>query len=290
MTRTIAARLRIPATVFAMLAFGSVHVVDAQIGGLIKKKVSDAVKAPEKPADPAKAESKQGLVNGNPDVLEITQPVLEGLIRGLNVEVSLRKDFAAELKKYPTRQQYDDCQRQVAMSEEAQKLAQPMVNLPETATAEQRKQVMDKFSSEVAALVKRKCPLNPADAPNKEKRLTEIKVKAAEAAGPNAGSDDHASQASEVSVALGVNSVSETMIEFRALAGLTPRQYELLLERIQRFCEELKNASDKGFPGAGGVSIPGSGNKVFWIYTATEAKTLSRENCQRVNDVVGQFI
>jgi hypothetical protein len=276
---------------FALLALGTAGVADAQIGGLIKKKVSDAVKAPEKPADPAKAESKQGFVNGNSDVLEITPPVLEGFMRGLNVEVALRKEFAAELKKYPTREEYDRCSNQAASSEEAQKLIVGLADIPETATAEQRQKAIEKYAADQKALVKRKCPLNPSEAPNREKRLTEIKAKAAEAAGPDASGGEFALEPGESPGALGVSAVGGPMIGFNALAGLTPRQYDILLERIKRFCEELKNAADKGFPGSGGVSIPGAGGgKIFWVYTPTEAKTLSQQNCQRVYDAVGQLI
>lgn len=274
----------------ALLTLVAGSAAEAQLGGLIKKKVAEAVKGPEKP-EPAKDEAaKQGFVNGNSDVLEITPPVLEGFVRGLNVEIALRKEFAAELAKYPTREQYAACQANAGMSEEAQKLF-AQLDLPETATEEQQRKAMEKYTADVTALLKRRCPLNPAEAPDRAKRLAEIQVKAAEAAGPEVPGGEWNHEATEGDNASGFGGPhGGPWTDAVFAAGLTPRQYAILLERIKRFCDELKAAGDKGLGGSGGVTFPGSGAKIFWVYTAAEAQTLSQANCQRVYDLIGQLL
>ncbi|HJR17621.1 MAG TPA: hypothetical protein VJ808_12265, partial [Gemmatimonadales bacterium] len=118
------------------------------------------------------------------DLVEITEPVLEGLVRGLRAEIALQKEFRDLLAKYPTQEQYNACGAQVATSEEAMKLLE-LMNLPENATPEQSQRAMQKFTTETAALHKRKCPFDPNEwnSSTKAKRLKEIEAKAAEAAG-----------------------------------------------------------------------------------------------------------
>jgi hypothetical protein len=259
---------------------------DAQLGGLVKKKVEEKAKAPEKKdAGPG----AQSPFNG--DVLEITPSVFEGFVHGLRTEVALTREFRAELAKHPTVEQERECTTKWALTPEAQKLMlgfQP----PENTPAEQLMELQLKHSKNMEAEMRKRCPKNVNDVwPNgkRNERLEEIKVKAAASAGPVAsgaensgGHEDHG----------GPSDVETHATAFYAplVAGLTVTQYGILLERIKRFCDELKANAALGRGGSGGVRFPGSGAGMFWVYSATEAQTLSQANCQRVYDLIGQLI
>jgi hypothetical protein len=148
-----------------LFALTATNSADAQLGGLIKRKAADAIKGPEKKEETPAAGAKPF---GTPDVLEITAPRFEGLLRGLKVEVALYREFTAELAKYPTEQQYHQCVTQVQRSPEKEKLLEVMM-LPDNATDAQKQAAMKKYGDEDMALLKRKCPLDPADLVGLEK-------------------------------------------------------------------------------------------------------------------------
>jgi hypothetical protein len=275
-------------TIAAFVTLAPAPTADAQVGGLIRKKVTESVKGPDKAAEAKKAAPQQSELGNNPDVLEITEPVLEGFVRGLHTEISLRKEFRAELAKYPTPQEYQKCQTNAATSEEGQKIAAQLMNLPDNATPEQSQKAMQKMTADLGALTKKKCPLDPADWPQgrRQARLDSIRVQAAASAVIEGSSPRDADGWENEG---GPSDVSSPLSEPVA-AGMTVRQYEILLERIQRFCTMVKSAANDNKGGSGGVKIPGTGKNIFWVFTAAEAKTLSEANCQRVNDLIGQMI
>lgn len=278
-------RILITAAAAAGLVLAVTPPASAQLGGLIKKKVADAVKAPEKKSETS-AKSEGGLPSGT---IEITPPVLEGFLRGLQTEIRLTKEFRAVLAKYPTEQEFSRCNANVLVSPEGLKIAVAQPSPPENASVEELMRYATKLEKDLEPLRKKMCPLNPADWPSEKRaeRMKAIKVEAAAATGIDAPGSAHETFELE-----GDSEGDVSWAPFHApfaAAALTPEQYAQLLERIERFCEELKTNAALGKGGSGGVKFPGSGS-VFWVYTAQEAQTLSQANCQRVYDLVGQMV
>lgn len=260
----------------ALMTLVAAPVADAQVGGLIRRAVREAAKAEEKP----KTENSPF----NDDVLEITQANLESVVRVATIEVRLQKEFKAELAKYPTAEEFRSCQQRAAASEDMQKLIS-LLDLPDNATDAQRQAAMTKYAESGAALVKKACPLDPNDwnDSKKQQRLAEIRKRALESAG--SGSDAEAQHE-----ALESGDASASAGSVWGTAALTQRQYEILLERIKRLCGLLEDAAlaDKG--ATAGIKVPGTSSTIFWVFTAEEVKVMTKANCQRIYDQVGQLI
>lgn len=272
----------------ALVALVVAGPAEAQLGGLIRKKVEEKTRAPEKKDAAVGAQSPY-----NSDVLEITPPVFEGFLRGLKIEVALTKEFRAELAKYPTAEQRRKCETDWGMSPDAQKLMMSF-SPPENATAEQIMALQQKHYKNIEDAMRKKCPLDADQVwPNGKRmeRMAEIKTKAAANAGPEgtSGSDPLDEEGADTPVDSS-DPIGGPFATFVPAAGLTVLQYDILLERIKRFCDELKANAAAGRGGSGGVKIPGAGTKIFWVYSPTEAQTLSQANCQRVYDLIGQLI
>lgn len=276
--------VRVAMAVLALHALAP--AANAQLGGLIKRKVTDAVKGEDKKPAPANDEF-QAAITG--DVIEITPKVLDGFVRGLETEVKLTKEFRAELAKYPSHEAFRKCQSETALTPEGQKISMGMAELPENATPADVQRAIEKMNTDMQVLIKKRCPLDPNEwNPQRvQARMAEIKEKAAAATGLSAPESEPATLWPEG------DEGGESWAPFPepfAAAALTPQQYAMLLERIQRFCEELKTNAALGKGGVGGVKIPGAGGSaLFWVYTAQEAQTLSQANCQRVRDLIGQL-
>jgi hypothetical protein len=272
--------------------------VDAQIGSLIKKKVGDAVKGTDKePAtkkgDAQNADASSKSPFGNTDILEITPPVLEGFIRGLKTEIALTKEFRAELAKYPTPEQRQQCETKWAQSPEVMKMMTEF-SVPENVSVDQARAAVEKHTKDMNDAMTKQCP-DDVDrvwqASKRRERIEQIKEKAAASAGADAPSSSGSGDLqSESGPFVASEPLLGQFVALRGAAGLTVHQYGILLERTKRFCDELKTAAGKNLGGSGGVKFPGSGGGIFWVYTATEAKTLSQANCQRVYDLVGQLL
>jgi hypothetical protein len=267
--------------VIALLPLAAPQPAHAQFGGLIKKKVKEAIKGPEKPQGdekPKAAESKPGrpTVGPNSDVFELTEPVFAGVTRGLETELRLQSEFRAELAKWPTQEQYNQCMVKVAQSPDYMKILETAGKLPSNATPEQAVAAQQKMQSDLDALAKRICPINPVNIewPNwrRMERLEEIRVKAADSAGRDTLSGDTVSIASS--------------------AGWTVRQYALAIERIERLCDY--NSSSASSPAGSGVNNPaigdslmikGIGTNIFWVFTSRETRVLNSASCRRLRDL-----
>ncbi len=281
MTRFAAALI-----VAALLPLAAPQPAHAQFGGLIKKKVKEAIKGPEKPpGDPAPkvAESKSGrpTVGPNSDVFEITEPVFAGVIRALQKEARLQSEFRAELAKYPTQAQYDQCMMKVAQSPDYTKIYETAGKTPSNATPDQAMAAQQKMHSDLEALMKKTCPINPVDTewPNSRRRarLEEIRVKAAESASADTASAD--------------------TVTVESSASWTVREYEVAIERIERLCDYnngpdgsaatvdtlQKRDSTKKNPGDN-LMIAGIGTNIFWVFTPREAHVLNSASCRRFRD------
>jgi hypothetical protein len=259
----------------ALFAVATTTSAEAQLGGLIKRKAADAIKGPEKKEEKAAMKSPPF---GNPDVLEITAPRFEGLLRGLKVEVTLYKEFAAELAKYPTAQQYHQCVTQVQRSPEKEKLLEIMM-LPDNATDAQKQAAMKKYGDEDMALLKRKCPLDPAtwSDSKKQERLTEISARAAAAAVPVASHDDDPFASGPY--------LSSDESGVQAEPAPTVSQYDNHKERTDKLCEfRTQNV----LPRTGGFKAPGTGS-TFWLFEPGELSVMDSNNCGRFDELYKQL-
>lgn len=226
----------------ALIAMTLATVAEAQIGGLIKRKANEAIKGPEK-----KDEKAAGKTVPTPtDRLEMTEPVLDGFIAGLGTEISLRKEFRAELAKLPTKDQYNQCLSKLVTSPEYQKIQLSLGNLPENATAAQLSAVMKKQQDDTEALLKKTCPVNPEDFSDykKQQRLTEIKTKAAKVANLAGSTKDDAAQTTV---------------------------YDATDELVLALCKALPGANLADVR-VNGLKHPGTGNNIYWLFTAVEVR------------------
>ena len=196
-----------------------------------------------------KPAEKSGALPGG--VVEITSPVFEGIVNGLKVEVALRREFKAELAKLPTRDQYNQCLTKLVASPEYQKIQLNLGSLPENATAAQTTAAMQKMHDDTQALTKKMCPVNPDDWSDykKQQRLTEFRKKAVEA------------------------------------SGHTDGVFNVHLERLDKLCG-LR--ADNALPKSGGFQTPGTGNKVFWIFTPGELTVMDDSTCTRFKDLYAE--
>lgn len=228
---------------------------DAQLGGLIKKKVKEAIKPPEKPSEPAPAPAgkstngaaKDGGGAGLPaiqnGVLMISSETIARVTRGLDSETVMLADFHKVLAKYPTREQYEQCKQKVIMSPEGQKIALRMANAPQNMTPEQSRALITQMNLDVEALQKKACPLDPNDWTDykRSERIKQIHEKAASG------------------------------------GGLSEYEYSILVERLVFYCETRKQMDMS--PDKGDMKIPGSGAGMYWIFKKEELAALKQLNC-----------
>lgn len=270
---------RISPALLCLTLFVVPGVADAQLGGLIKRKAADAMKGPEKKEEKA-ADAPAGLPGG---VREMTGASVDALIHGLEVEVALRKEFMAELAKYPTREQYKQCQVNVATSPENQKLIE-LLMLPDNATDRQKEAAMAKFTEEGAALLKRKCPLDPNDWSDakKQQRLVEIQTKAAEAAARKRGARGDNDRSP-----LGGPFLSDDSPGVQGKPSPEDLlKYEMDKERFDVLCRAAADAKTRADGLQKGLVIPGTGPKVVWIFTAEEVKEATPQKCDTVRKLL----
>jgi hypothetical protein len=202
-------------------------------------------------AQDAKAvDPSQEGVQFNERVVELTEPVVRGLLTGLDREIALLTEFRDLLETYKTSEEYDVCQRQVAMSPESQKIVMQIANLPTNSTMEQVQRVTEKMNTDINALLKRRCGDNIDEEwpPGKRmERVKEIHQQAAAAAGlllpgtppppPRRGGpwiDD---------------ATTETV---QASGSTAP--YDIALERIDAYCK-YKKKSPSMFPMPPGYNL-----------------------------------
>jgi hypothetical protein len=255
--------------VAVLLAFTA--PADAQIGGLIKKKVAEVT------GDKKAEAATQERASQDPDVLPMTDAVVTSFAAGLRTEIALRDEFRKVLATYKTREQYNKCTSELAMTEEGQKIVLQFANLPDNATSADIQRITEKMNVEMNALMKKHCGTHVDEewpGPKRSAKLQEIEAKAA--AEVKAGEEPDASLDGDV---------EETWAETAARASV--RQYQILKERVVPFCKEYEKGTIKldGKP----VKFPGSGNNMYWVYTAEEAAALAKR-CKELMALLEQLM
>jgi hypothetical protein len=134
----------------------------------------------------ARAEAQDPVARDGPEVLEISEPVLKAFERGLRTEIALRAEFRKELAALKTREEYQRCYGTSMTSPAAQKLAEPMMNVPAGTSPEEYQRRTTRAGERLQAFLLKSCGPDPIAFNDswKAKRLEEIERRAADAAGP----------------------------------------------------------------------------------------------------------
>lgn len=161
------------ATILAVVCLAVARPAEAQIGGLIKKKVKEAVKG-ETPSSTSEKSAAPAGPRFNEYVLELTPANLDKLEAGLQAEKAYRDSVEAKYAKVKTQEEYTQCSTNVMMSPEAQQLTSnaDASNLQSAQAAGQK----------LMALIKKKCGEDPGTL-NKSADLRKAQEHGVEASG-----------------------------------------------------------------------------------------------------------
>jgi len=226
-------------------------IAQGQIGGLIKKKVGQAVKGGDKTA-PKKEETSNGSRLPRP----VTASTFAAFQRGIEVERRERRETAKFLATIKTREQYEACQNQIPMSPEGQKIGAMIGTLKENATTEDVQKLSVKVNDEYAKLTLAKCGEDPSKYSG---NWRQAQIAKADAAGVKEFS---ANLGTKPGPALGYDSATDDDDWF----------YHLLKEWIPPFC--LLTTALQEQAAANGIKVPGQGKDMNYVYTSTEASLL----------------
>ena len=315
MTRSIAALLLLATS----LSLTTPSTVEAQLGGLIKKKVKEAIKKPETPpptAEPsapaspaapsAPASTSASTSNSNPTgfgsaIIEITPPTFDQLMRGLQMEIDGQAALKKEIARYGTHDQYEACKVRVAQSPAGQKAMNPMYNPPKNVTGEEYMKIQMKVSADMDSLTNKGCPLNPSYwSPSRiEASLDSIREKAAGSltiAGITPGSTFNVAQLR----------FETAPFAYESQYFLDAQLYAIALERIDRLCEYKgfgtgsvgstavdatpKKESQKNPRSAAPLKIPGVGRDIYWMYTPNEVDVITSPRCRQYYNLTKQLM
>jgi hypothetical protein len=298
MSRPIVAVLLVAASI----SISAPQTAEAQLGGLIKKKVKEAIKPPEKPAAapaPAPAasqatqtesENSRGTGHGLPHVagrsIKITRESLSRLMRGMDAELAMIADFEKYLAKWPTHEQYEACKVKAASTPEGKRIMSSMERLSQNSTPEQVMAAMRTMTEGMDALTNKHCPLNPGDwgPGRKSDRLEKIRAKAASLALPRSTASSEMPHESgprtllfEVSPYEMLPDTAADSITILGTGGFDSQEYGEMIERIVKYCD-LKKSMDMT-PKGSGLQVPGVGKDIYWIYVDEELETLKDLDC-----------
>ena len=251
-------------------------LADAQLGGLIKKKVKEAIKPPEK-TNPAPQPAAAGAPSPATEpasnsrdpfaghrvpgtrALLINDEMIARMYRGLDAEAAMLKDLEKEIAAYPTPEQIEACKIKAAQTPEGQRLMNLGNFVKEGMTPDQIQAGMMKMSSESDAYYKRACPWD-------ESKWSD-------------GNRSDARRAIRTKAAAQTADTDTATVIVKGLAGIGLNEYDFaeMIERILKYCE-LKKTMDVG-PKTGGIKTPGVGKDIYWVYTESELKTLQKLDC-----------
>lgn len=289
MTRSIAAVILLCASV----SLATPARVDAQFGGLIKKKVKEAVTKPDprKKDEPSAGRASPSAKNNDPTgfgsaIVEITESTFDELMGGMQMEIDAQAVLKKEIARYGTRDQYEACKVRAAQSPEGTRLMTAMRTPPKNVTGEDWMKIQAKIVEDLDALTDKTCPLNPSywDATRVGHSADSIREK-----------------------------VGESLPMFHGA-----HLYSVAMERIGELCEYkgFGSGSSSGSGGGGGgggvgvttvdtlpkrdtlktargaaaLMVPGIGKDVYWMWTATEVAVIDAPRCKQYNGLARQMM
>ena len=273
MSRSLAA-----VALLAALSFPVPQAAEAQLGGMIRKKVKEAIKTPEvkdpdpQPAAPSSTAASSSEPAGHPRVpgaraLLISKEMLARVRNGLDAEAAMLRDLDKQIAAYPSPEKIQACKIKASEKPEGQRVMNPGNFLKEGMTPEQIQAAMMKMTTESDAYFKKECPWdeNKWSDYNRAAARTEIRTKAAA----------HALPAQRVPADTLVKAVP---VEGLAGIALSEGEFGELIERILKYCE-LKETMDVS-PKTGGIKVPGVGQDIYWVYTESELRDLETLDCE----------
>jgi hypothetical protein len=307
-------RLRLTAVVLAALAALAVpQNADAQLGGLIKKKVKEAIKPPEKKdpapapstdaAAPAAAAAAQPVSDSrdpfagqrvpNARALIITDEMISRIYRGLDAEAVMLKDLEKEIAAYPTPQAIQACKAKASQTPEGQRLMNLGNFVKEGMTPDQVMAGMTKMSQESDAYYKKACPWDESKWSdyNRSEARKAIRTRAAaqatavpaatpaKAAPVKTGTSHLLFETNPFDLMIAADTDTSVIVKGLAGIGLNELDFGEMIERILKYCELRKTMDVK--PRAGGLKVHGDGGPdINWIYTESELKVLEKFDCE----------
>lgn len=159
---------------------------------------------------------------------------MDRLLTGLETERAARAAALKVAMSARSQTQYNTCQAELALNPEVQKLFEGLAALPDDATPEQLQAATTKMATDMSALLEKTC--GPTRAETRE---------AVDRQMADAG-------------------------RLGAAAAKMADEYARVQEHAYRFCQ-LPPAEQAAAQNEG-LRVPGTGQGVYWVFTATEAK------------------
>jgi hypothetical protein len=248
----------------------------AQLGGFLKKKAMEAAEAPVQQQQAKQRSTEQAAAAlRNPDVVPITQESTDRFMKALGVEIRLRNEFRSMLASMKSREEYEACKGEIAMSPEGMQIAMGLANISDKATPAEMQKAMMKMGADMEALTLKRCGGDPSGWPDHKRaeRLRQIERRASRAFAPTGGTDSvgegFAGADPHGPAWFPPEPVQTEDVEFY-------RPYGIAKERWIAFCSsgaEMKTEGDF-------VYVKGMGD-VWYVFTKEEAEFMTR-HCSEV--------
>jgi hypothetical protein len=228
-----------PLVLVALLAIVPAPRVEAQIGGLIKKKAAEAVKGKDSKNDQAKTVAKdEGPITSQfeKECGPVTPETVDKFYRGLQAEIAGREAYDRKLAGTKPDEEVNQCRGNETISPDGIKIVQR--GLENGGTTEYVTKQLEKNRQDLETYLLKKCGVGRS-------KVEQEKYK-----------DLDAARKAGISA-----------------SGLSENCYDKLKEFALAFCKDLTPAQQK-VATEQGIKVPGHGSNVFWVFTADEAKAM----------------
>jgi hypothetical protein len=288
---------------FGMIMVLLPQTARGQLGGLIKKKVADAVKPKEEPAP------KELIADKDPYKFEISDASIAAFKRGLELEIKMRNDYRASAAKYKSAvEARKKCELSFATRPEAAKIGEEGSSRMDNAKTPAETQAAVKWMQDaMLELLTKLCGADPGPPPDQAKAFAKAQEAGAIEFGKVASrrppsekpSDDSARPQTEcfeveyasesgaaaraTVLACGAESWSGNVGELQQsgfssiLVELFLRDYGMFKELVIRFCNLDKKSREDAVKN--GVRVQGSNDTIWWIFTK-EFAAETHPNCE----------
>ena len=223
----------------ALLAIAPIPRLEAQIGGLIKKKAAEAVKGKDGKSDQGKTVAKDdGPITSQfaKECGPVTPESIDKFYRGLQAEVAGREAYDRKLAGTKPDEEVNTCRGNETISAEGRAIIQR--GLENGGSTDYVMKQMEKNRQDLETHLLKKCGVGRS-------KVEQDKFKEYDAARK-----------------AGISA-----------AGVSPDCYDKLKEFVLAFCKGLTPAQQK-VATEQGIKVPGQGSGVFWVFTADEAKAM----------------
>ena len=266
------------------LALTGLVVATAQgqgIGGLIKKKVGDAVKPKEdQPAKDAPSES-------SPFKYELTAETMAAFKRGLELEIKMRADYRSRVAKHAAATAaYKKCEQGIPFRPEASKIAdEGSSRMDKAKTPEETQSAMQWMQKEMMGLTTKVCGAEPGLPPDQAQSFTKAQEAGAIEFGKNATRKPPRDRSHEDPMPPHPECVESDSVENLVTCGsdspsgyVFPQQQEIAAELLELFLHEYGlfkelvtkfcslDKQTRADAAKHGVRVQGSRAEIFWIF------------------------